>query len=52
MTKARVLVTGAGGLIGHHLVTRLKTDGFWVRGVDLKPAEYEASPAATATIPC
>ena len=36
----RVLVTGAGGFIGHHLVTRLKEEGFWVRGVDLKVPEY------------
>jgi GDP-D-mannose 3',5'-epimerase len=36
----RVLVTGAGGFIGHHLVRRLKEDGHWVRGVDIKPAEY------------
>jgi GDP-D-mannose 3',5'-epimerase len=43
--KPRILVTGAGGFIGHHLVKRLKNDGFWVRGVDLKPADYEASPA-------
>ncbi len=32
----RVLVTGAGGFIGHHLVTHLKQQGCWVRGVDLK----------------
>lgn len=32
----RVLVTGAGGFIGHHLVRRLKAEGFWVRGVDIK----------------
>jgi GDP-D-mannose 3', 5'-epimerase len=30
------LVCGAGGFIGHHLVTRLKQEGFWVRAVDLK----------------
>ncbi|HUG85467.1 MAG TPA: NAD-dependent epimerase/dehydratase family protein [Euzebya sp.] len=36
----RVLVTGAGGFIGHHLVTRLKNEGYWVRGVDLKYPEY------------
>lgn len=36
----RVLVTGAGGFIGHHLVTRLKEEGYWVRGVDLKYPEY------------
>lgn len=36
----RVLVTGAGGFIGHHLVTHLKQAGYWVRGVDLKRPEY------------
>src|SRR3989442_5123023 len=41
----RILVTGAGGFIGHHLVGRLKADGFWVRGVDIKYPEYETSPA-------
>ncbi len=38
MTKA--LVTGAGGFIGHHLVKRLKEDGYWVRGVDIKEPEF------------
>jgi GDP-D-mannose 3',5'-epimerase len=36
----RVLVTGAGGFIGHHLVTFLKGRGHWVRGVDVKQSEY------------
>lgn len=36
----RVLVTGAGGFIGHHLVTELKQLGYWVRGVDLKYPEF------------
>lgn len=36
----RVLVTGAGGFIGQHLVTRLKQEGHWVRGVDLKYPEF------------
>jgi GDP-D-mannose 3',5'-epimerase len=35
----RVLVTGAGGFIGHHLVTYLRERGYWVRGVDLKYPE-------------
>lgn len=41
----RVLVTGAGGFIGSHLVTRLKEEGLWVRGVDLKYPEFGPSPA-------
>jgi nucleoside-diphosphate-sugar epimerase len=41
----RVLVTGAGGFIGHHLVKDLASRGHWVRGVDLKPPEYEPSAA-------
>lgn len=39
----RVLVTGAGGFIGHHLVKFLKKKGYWVRGVDIKKPEYEES---------
>jgi len=39
MTK-RALVLGAGGFIGHHMVRRLKKEGFWVRGVDLKYPEF------------
>ncbi len=41
----KVLVTGAGGFIGHHLVTFLKKKGYWVRGVDIKYPEYEPSHA-------
>jgi GDP-D-mannose 3', 5'-epimerase len=41
----RVLVTGAGGFIGSHLVTFLKQQGFWVRGVDIKLPEFAASDA-------
>ena len=36
----KVLVCGAGGFIGGHLVNRLKSEGHWVRGVDLKENEY------------
>jgi len=39
------LVCGAGGFIGDHLVTRLKEEGYWVRGVDLKNPEYSRSDA-------
>lgn len=38
--KKRVLVTGAGGFIGHHLVSFLKKKGYWVRGADIKYPEY------------
>src|SRR6266567_2178543 len=41
----KVLVTGAGGFIGHHLVKDLVNKGYWVRGVDIKEPEYETSPA-------
>jgi len=43
--KARVLVTGAGGFIGHHLTGRLVAQGYWVRGVDLVPPQFEATRA-------
>jgi len=43
--NTRILVTGAGGFIGHHLVKRLRGEGYWVRGVDLKHAEYETTDA-------
>ncbi len=39
----KVLVTGAGGFIGHHLVRYLKDRDYWVRGVDMKHSEYEPS---------
>jgi nucleoside-diphosphate-sugar epimerase len=41
----RILVTGAGGFIGSHLVTYLKNRGFWVRGVDLKYPEFTKTDA-------
>ncbi|TMQ70431.1 MAG: NAD-dependent epimerase/dehydratase family protein, partial [Candidatus Eisenbacteria bacterium] len=41
----RVLVTGAGGFIGHHLVKYLVRNGYRVRGVDIKEPEYEPSAA-------
>ncbi|MDQ4121806.1 MAG: NAD-dependent epimerase/dehydratase family protein [Acidobacteriota bacterium] len=43
--KTKVLVTGAGGFIGSHLVTYLKNKGFWVRGVDIKEPEFSDSDA-------
>lgn len=39
------LVCGAGGFIGSHLVKRLKRDGYWVRGVDIKAPEFSPSAA-------
>src|SRR5579862_6366094 len=41
----RILVNGAGGFIGGHLVKRLKAEGYWVRGIDLKEHEFSALPA-------
>lgn len=41
----KVLVCGAGGFIGSHLVKHLKSEGFWVKGVDLKYPEYETTGA-------
>jgi len=40
MTSKRILVCGAGGFIGGHLVKRLKAEGYWVRGADIKPHEF------------
>ena len=44
-SQISVLVTGAGGFIGHHLVTFLKGQGYWVRGVDIKRPEFSDSDA-------
>lgn len=41
----KALVCGAGGFIGSHMVKRLKKEGFWVRGTDLKFPRYEETPA-------
>lgn len=43
--QTKVLVTGAGGFIGHHLVTFLVRQGYWVRGVDIKAPEFGSSDA-------
>jgi GDP-D-mannose 3', 5'-epimerase len=45
MAHARILVTGASGFIGHHLVRRLKKEGYWVRGVDVKTPGYDRTDA-------
>ena len=39
------LVLGAGGFIGHHLTKKLRSEGHWVRGVDLKKPAYEKTAA-------
>jgi len=41
----KALVLGAGGFIGSHMVSRLKNEGYWVRGVDLKNPEYSNTDA-------
>lgn len=41
----KALVCGAGGFIGSHLVSRLKNDGYWVKGVDLKLPEFSKTDA-------
>jgi GDP-D-mannose 3',5'-epimerase len=43
--QKKVLVTGAGGFIGHHLVTYLKQQGYWVRGADAKLPEFSRTGA-------
>ena len=44
-SKKKALVLGAGGFIGSHMVKRLRADGYWVRGVDLKHTEFSKSEA-------
>jgi GDP-D-mannose 3', 5'-epimerase len=44
-TGPKVLITGAGGFIGHHLTKYLIDKGYWVRGVDIKEPEYERTAA-------
>src|SRR5471030_3216008 len=45
MAAKSALVLGAGGFIGGHLVKRLKREGFWIRGVDLKFNPFSETPA-------
>ena len=41
----KALVLGAGGFIGSHMVKRLRSEGYWVRGVDLKRPEFSPTEA-------
>ncbi len=45
ITLKKALICGAGGFIGSHLVKRLKKEGYWVRGVDLKKPEFSEAAA-------
>ena len=45
MANKKALVCGAGGFIGSHMVKRLRAEGYWVRGADLKHTEYSPSEA-------
>jgi nucleoside-diphosphate-sugar epimerase len=45
MAIRKALVCGAGGFIGSHMVKRLRTEGYWVRGADLKNTEFSPSEA-------
>lgn len=45
MNQKKVLVTGAGGFIGHHLAKYLVSKGYWVRGVDIETPKYEPTAA-------
>jgi len=44
-TQKSALVLGGGGFIGHHLIKRLKNEGFWVRGADLKYPRFSQTQA-------
>src|SRR3989442_7672168 len=48
--QTKVLVTGAGGFIGHHLTAYLVERGYWVRGVDIKYPEFARTAADEFTI--
>ncbi|MEK7680922.1 MAG: NAD-dependent epimerase/dehydratase family protein [Patescibacteria group bacterium] len=45
MNQKKALVCGVGGFIGSHLVKKLKKEGFWVRGVDIRRPEYSQTEA-------
>jgi GDP-D-mannose 3', 5'-epimerase len=45
MSEKRALVCGAGGFIGSHMARRLRSEGYWVRGVDLKYPDFSPSAA-------
>ncbi|MDQ5962375.1 MAG: GDP-D-mannose 3, 5-epimerase [Patescibacteria group bacterium] len=45
MQQKTALVLGAGGFIGSHMVSRLKKEGYWVRGIDLKYPEFSPTTA-------
>ena len=47
--KTRILVTGAGGFIGHHLVTFLKSQGYWVRDLGFSVHLYYSEPSLILT---
>ena len=44
-SQKRIVVCGAGGFIGNHLVNRLKSGRHWVRGVDTKYPEFSSTQA-------
>ena len=44
----KAIVMGAGGFIGSHMVNRLKSEGYWVHGVDLKLPEFSKTQAYIA----
>ena len=45
MPSKRAVVCGAGGFVGSHLVKKLKKEGYWVRGVDIKEPEFNKTAA-------
>ncbi len=51
MQSKRISGTGAGGFIGHHLVTFLETQGDWARGVDIRRPEYGTTRPMSSTCP-